>query len=312
MRKDVRASAIGLVLALALIGAAGVAQAQAIANDATDVSVEHPLYPAGAGPVVAVDAGHNNHHTLDGRYAPFGAVLKNDGYRLVSLPGRFDKAALAPVRVLVIANPLAASNVGNWKLPTPSAFDEHEIKVVQTWVREGGSLFLIADHMPFAGAAGDLALAFGFQFENAYAFKGDSGSPEIFSRATNTLADSEITRGGAPGRGVDEVQTFVGSSFRGPPAALPIMSLDEGWTLFFPSQAGKFDSAPQRPTTRDDLRGAALVYGKGRVVVVSEAALFTNQIVKGAPVGFGLPSAKQDKQLLLNIVAWLSRAPGKD
>lgn len=310
MRRNVLA--VGFSLIFALIGAAGPAASQAVANNDTDVSVDRPLYPAGAGPLVAVDEGHNNYHTLEGRYAPFGAVLRNDGYRLVSLTGRFDAAALNPVRVLVIANALAPSNAGNgnWKLPTPSAFSAEEIKVLQAWVRGGGALFLIADHMPFAGAAGELGRAFGFRFDNVYAVKGD-GKPEIFSRAAGTLSDNAVTRGGGERPAVDEVQTFMGSSFRAPRAAIPIMSLDEGWTLRYPTVAGKFDAETrQRAATRDDLRAAALNYGKGRVVVVGEAAVFTNQLVNGQTYGFGRPSARQNKQFLLNVVEWLSHAPG--
>jgi len=311
MRRDVRLLAVGFALALALTGASGGAAAQAVADNDADVSVDKPLHPVGAGPIVAIDEGHHNYHTLAGRYAPFGAVLRNDGYRLVSLRGRVDPAALGPVRVLVVANALAASNVGNWKVPTPSAFSKEEIEALQAWVRGGGALFLIADHMPFAGAADDLGRAFGFQFDNVYAVRGDGRSPEIFSRATDTLFDNVVTRGGGRSPAVDEVQSFNGSSFRAPPTAMPIMRLDEGWMLLYPTEAGQFEAAtPRRAAMRDDLRGAALAYGKGRVVVVSEAAMFTNQLVQGRPYGFGRPSARQDKQLLLNIVEWLSQAPG--
>ena len=38
------------------------------------------------------------------------------------------------------------------------------MKAVRDWVKGGGSLLLIADHMPFPGAAGTLASAFGVRF----------------------------------------------------------------------------------------------------------------------------------------------------
>jgi hypothetical protein len=37
-----------------------------------------------------------------------------------------------------------------------------EMKLIKKWVKKGGSLFLIADHMPMAGAASELASVFGF------------------------------------------------------------------------------------------------------------------------------------------------------
>jgi hypothetical protein len=311
MRSCTRQFVLRAAAGLAVSALANPAFAQAVANNQTDVSIAHPAYAAGAGPVVALDEGHHNYHTLEGRYAPFAAVLRNDGFRLVSLAGRFDAAALAKIRVLVIANPLAASNVDHWMLPTPSAFDAAEIQAVKAWVRGGGALFLIADHLPFAGAATDLAAAFGFRFDNCYAAKGDGKPPEIFSRQAGTLADNAITRGAGRGPEVTEAQSFTGSAFRAPAGAMPIMTLDEDWTLLFPTESGKFDAkTPNRRATRADLRGAALVFGKGRIVVVSEAAMFTNQLINGAPYGFGQPSARQDKQLLINIVEWLARAPG--
>ncbi|MGR4862318.1 hypothetical protein [Caulobacter sp. LARHSG274] len=115
--------------------------AQAIVNPETDVSVTHPAYRTETGPVVAIDEGHNNYHTLEGRYAPFGAVLKNDGFRVVPSAGRFEPGVLADMDVLVISNPLASSNVDAWELPTPSAFDSAEIEAVRTWVQGGGPCF---------------------------------------------------------------------------------------------------------------------------------------------------------------------------
>ncbi|MGB0915797.1 MAG: hypothetical protein ACPGVI_06975, partial [Crocinitomicaceae bacterium] len=41
---------------------------------------------------------------------------------------------------------------------------KEEITFIKNWVKKGGKLVLIADHMPFAGAANDLAKAFGFEF----------------------------------------------------------------------------------------------------------------------------------------------------
>ncbi|WP_374570766.1 DUF4350 domain-containing protein [Phenylobacterium sp.] len=260
--------------------------------------------------MVAIDAAHHNFHTADGRYAPFATVLRNDGFRVVSLDETITRASLAPVQVLVIANALDASNVKSWKLPTPSAFTDEEVETLRQWVSEGGSVLVIADHMPFAGAIQKLAAAFGFAFDNDYAAKGDGSAPEVFSRSAGTLPENEITRGTRGGAGVTEVQTFIGSSFRAPAGAIPLMLMDDGWTLFEPSAAGKFnETTPRRAATSQDLRGAALAFGEGRVVVISEAAFLTNQIVNGAPYGFGLPTAAQDKQFLLNVVEWLGRAP---
>jgi hypothetical protein len=60
------------------------------------------------------------------------------------------------------------------------------------------------------------------------------------------------------------------------------------------------------------MRLAGLNIGRGRVVVAGEAAMFTSQIVKAAPLGFG---ARDNKRLLLNVAEWLAApvpaSPGK-
>lgn len=301
---------IALIVVLTGASSFSAAVAEQLADMSGDLSVAAPKYGRGEGPVVAIDAAHHNFHTAEGRYAPFASVLRNDGFKVVSLDKTIAAASLASVQVLVIANALDASNVKSWKLPTPSAFTDEEVETLRQWVSGGGSVLIIADHMPFAGAAQKLAAAFGFTFDNDYAAKGDGSAPEVFSRSAGTLPENAITRGTRGGAGVTEVQTFIGSSFRAPPGATPLMLMDDGWTLFEPSAAGKFDEeTPRRPATSQDLRGAALAYGKGRVVVISEAAFLTNQIVNGAPYGFGLATAAQDKQFLLNVVEWLGRAP---
>lgn len=59
-------------------------------------------------------------------------------------------------------------------------------------------------------------------------------------------------------------------------------------------------------------QGAILSAGKGRVAVFGEAAMFTAQIalVNNQPAGMNSPSAKQNHQLLLNIMHWLTRVDG--
>ncbi|HAW81680.1 MAG TPA: hypothetical protein DCX27_19455, partial [Balneola sp.] len=75
-----------------------------------------------------------------------------------------NREVLLSCDIYAIINPLHKSNLGNWVLPNPSAFTEQEIKEINQWVNQGGRLFLVADHMPFGGAAYDLAHSFGFEF----------------------------------------------------------------------------------------------------------------------------------------------------
>lgn len=54
-------------------------------------------------------------------------------------------------------------------------------------------------------------------------------------------------------------------------------------------------------------QGACLPYGKGRVVVMGEAAMFSAQLAgpNRNMVGMNAPEAGQNAQFLLNIMHWL-------
>jgi len=148
----------------------GSAQAQQMGDPDFNPRIDNPAYPAGKGPKVLIDGAHNNFHRAAGRYKPFAELLRKDGYRVISSEGKFTPNSLRSGNILVIANALHKSNVKSWTLPTPSAFTKKEISAVERWVRDGGALLLIADHMPFPGAAKDLAGVFGFSFNNGFAF----------------------------------------------------------------------------------------------------------------------------------------------
>ena len=143
--------------------------AQQTADTLFNPVIRHPAYPRGEGPIVLVDEAHHNFHTLGGGYRAFGRVLQCDGYIVKPSSTPFDKASLQEADILVVSNALHERNVEDWSRPTPSAFTQEEITAVSEWVESGGSLFLIADHMPFPGATEDLAAVFGFRLNNGFA-----------------------------------------------------------------------------------------------------------------------------------------------
>jgi hypothetical protein len=285
-----------LFLAL-LLAVTSPAFAQQAADPAADVSVPNPTFPAGSGPVVAIDAAHRNFHTADGRYAPVAALLRNDGYKVVANAAAITAEALVSVDVLVIAN-------------AASAVTSPEVAAVKAWVGKGGALLLIADHMPFPAAVDELASAFGFRFENAFALQPNMQDPEIFSTEAGDLAANEMSQGRGASAPVTKIRTFAGSSFRAPAEAVPILKLGRRWNVLRPEQPWVFTpQTPARPATSEDLRAAALQLGRGRIVVVGEAAMFSAQVAaNGEKVGFTSPGAEQNKQFLLNLVHWLGAA----
>ncbi len=270
-----------------------------------------PAFAAGRGPVVAVDAAHHNFHTIDGRYAPFAALLRRDGYRVVSLDAPFTDAALAPVRLLVVANALAAANETSWVNPVLPAFTPAEVASVRHWVEGGGALLLIADHMPFGGAAATLGEAFGFRLANGFALDSAGGDLAPFTRAAGTLGDHLVTLGRTPGERVEQVQTFTGQAFPLPAGATALLRLPAGSRQLFPDTAWAFSATTRVEPAEGLAQGAVLEVGRGRVAVFGEAAMFSAQLAGSArrPVGMNAPAAAGNVVLLRNLVRWLTTVP---
>ena len=297
--------ALGVIVGLCVCEPAS---AQQVADTLFVPQVGKPLHAAGKGPVVLIDEAHHNFHTAEGRYLAFARVMRADGYVVRPNRDRFTRAGLEQGRILVIANALAAENTEEWVLPTPSAFDSSEIAAVKAWVHDGGALFLIADHMPFPGAAEDLARAFGIYMGNGFAtIDGTDEGRITFSRAAGTLADHPITRGRQASERVDQVVTFMGQAFRATGAAAPLLTLDERIVLLMPVVAWQFSKLTPGMWAAGMQQGAVLQHGKGRVAVFGEAAMFTAQVTgpSRSPMGMNDPVARQNAQFLLNVVHWL-------
>jgi hypothetical protein len=225
----------------------------------------------------------------------------------------FSAKSLKGVEVLVISNALNKHNVEDWSPPNPSAFTKDEIAALHSWVEKGGSLFLIADHMPFAGAASDLAKAFGVEFSNGYATAGHwkGGSPDTFDYETG-LKESIITRGRADGEKVTKVVTFTGSAFKVPKEATPVLVFGAKSESRERKAGRQAKPEIQEVPIEGWCQGAIMKVGKGRVAVFGEAAMFSAQLAgpKQEPMGMNAPQAEQNHQLLLNVMHWLSRAEG--
>jgi hypothetical protein len=282
-------------------------------------------FPVLCGPVVVLDEAHNNYHTLSGRYRPFGEFLRGNGFVARTSSAALTAAALAGVDVLVISNALNVQNVTIWSLPTPSAFTTEEIAGVKTWVEGGGALFLIADHMPFPGAAEELAAAFGVKFRNGFAFdtrqlqspKPCLREPEIqiFRRSDGSLRAHPLTNGRNASERVDSVATFTGQAFEPTASSEPLLVFGSTAVQLFPTTAWEFSAST--PVGVDGWPQASVrEMGSGRAAFFGEAAMFSAQTCFGGaglgavPMGMNSPLAEQNGQLLLNVLRWLMRELG--
>jgi len=300
----------------ALLLTAAPAAAQQVVDPDFRPSVERPAY-AGEGPVVMIDGAHHNFHTVDGQYAPFAALLRADGYRVRGGTAPFTAEGLAGTDVLVIAN---AGAVGPDH--AEPIFTEAETAAVETWVRGGGRLLLIADHAPFGAAAEALAARFGVRMGTGYAF-----APMPNGVSTNLVYPAEafdehpIITGRSADERVGSVTAFTGQSLAGP----------EGATVLLPMTVGAREAADlptlQRISERIEsgepanaviaelsdpalpAQALAFAHGEGRVVVLGEAGMLSAQRVRfpdGREVRFGMNVAPGNARFGLNILHWLT------
>lgn len=297
----------------ALLALASAAAAQQMADPDFRPTVARPAF-VGQGPVVLIDEAHQNFHTADGRYEPFARLLRADGFDVRPSRALLTEAALKGARVLVIAN---AGERHQGAAADPSAFTAEEAAALRRWVEGGGSLLLIADHAPFGAAAASLARAFGVGMGQGWVYepRGPTVTSQLdFSRAAGGLADHPVTRGRDGTEAVQTIRAFTGQSLTVPPGATNLMILsaqarEAADTKALNAAATGRTSAPRANASQ----GLAMTLGRGRVVVLGEAAMLSAQVVKfpdGRPtfaVGMNVPGY-DNQQFALNLMRWLSGA----
>lgn len=257
---------------------------------------------------VYIDEAHNNFHTKNNRFKPFANVLSKAGYTVKGFTQKFSAESLQKVKVLVISNALVEGARGPFVIPTPNAFTKEEIKAVSGWVKNGGALFLIADHMPFAGASEKLAKAFGFTFYDSFLFDKNRGGILDFSKENNLLANNFLTQKSRGFYDVSLVKTYTGQAFKIPNKAKSILKLNENYIVHLPDTMWRFSEKTKRFSAKGLSQGAIVNYKKGKVAVFGEAAMFTAQLAgaKQFKVGMNAKGAEDNHKLLLNIMRWLA------
>lgn len=298
------------LIAVAFLAVSAVAQQ--VSDTAFAPPVPSPMYKTGSGPVVLIDEAHFNFHTAEGRYQPFAALLRRDGYDLRVSKSAFSKSSLKGGRILVIANALSKKNETGWTLPTPVAFTAREVTSVRDWVKNGGSLLLIVDHMPFPGAAENIAKAFGITFSNGYAIDPNVLGPMVFKLADGSLKANPILNGRNDTEKVDAVATFTGSAFRAVGDVRSLLIFGSSVVSAMTTTAGQITPETPRISVKGWYQGAVMRVGRGRVAVFGEAAMFSAQLAgqNKSPVGMNAPIAAKNAQFLLNVMHWLSGTLG--
>lgn len=261
-------------------------------------------------PRVLFDEAHYNAETTNGRYKPFADLLFSDGYHIVVNRNPFTKASLQSFKILVIVNPLGSEDSDDVGANGP-AFTAEECDAVANWIRGGGSLLLVADPDPFAAATQVLAQRLEVEMNRgpttdpASADK-ESNEPSndpgliVYSRENHLLAAHAITNGRSETERLNRVMTFMGQSLKGPAGSDAFLKLADT-AVDNTGPLGKGGSAAGRA------QGIAFRLGKGRVVVLGDAAMLSAQVTGSDNRPFGMNTPDSDnKQLALNIMHWLS------
>jgi len=283
-----------------------VIHAQQVADPNFDAKVAHPAY-AKNGPKVLFDEAHNNFHTAGGRYKPFADLITNDGYQVMPNKQKFSAETLRGYDILLISNALGAPRMNMPDAGNP-AFAEAECDAVRDWVRAGGSLLLIADHAPMGAANQILAKRFSVDMSKMFTidsqnYEKESNNPGfiIYTRASGRLADHAITRGRNDSERINKIVTFTGQSLKGPADSVAFLKLGDSAEDAMPGVNPNPVSAAGRA------QGLTMSFGKGRVVVLGEAAMLSAQLGGPNQMPFGMNRPGIDnRQLALNIVHWLS------
>lgn len=294
------------------------------------VAVEQPTYKKGAGPRVLIDEAHFNYLIIDDGFKGFADLMVADGVGVTPLRETVSAKNLAETDILVICNALnernalEKKNINKWKLPAPEALTSEEIKAISEWVYAGGSLLLIADHMPFPSAIEKLANAFGVVMQDNFAFSADftykPGDMNLIKFQQqpptpngNRLRRHPVVEGGIEGQRIPFIVTFTGSAFRMKPGVpySPILELGEGTRLAWPSDHADISERTPFSAGVGLLQGAILRVGSGKVAVFGEASMFTVNYAESAnnyPLGFHNSEAPYNKQFVLNLMHWLGQS----
>lgn len=267
----------------------------------------NPAYPKGKGPVVLVDEAHNNFHTAVTTYLPFARLLTEDGYVVKRGLNKILSPLSDDVRIYVIADAQPPN-----KKTDPPTFDLKEIRILTEWTKNGGSLFIITDHMPDPGAVAELAAAFGIEVNNGYAFTGPPPGPAeplLFQKKDGTLIEHPLTSAGLAGKAIERIATFAGSAFKASPEFEPLLIFGRGVRTWNPMEHWKFPPGTPNEDISGWFQGGVREFGQGRIAFFSEAAMFTAQVFDGGRVKVGMnhPKGADNARFLLNIIHWLSK-----
>lgn len=286
----------------------GSASAQQVADNDFEFEIDAPYFSE-KHPHILMDRFHSP-YVEQGSVQPLVKLLQADGAKVDYGDKAISTEVLAEVDIFVTVNPYRRNFEDFSIMEPPSAYNNIEISVIRQWVKDGGKLWIIADHQPFAGGAAKLAEAFGITFLNGYTLK------------TSMLPKRRGLIVYKPGYGlntnhsmfdlIDQTKLEYFSAFTGqaiipPDNSTPVLTIPNGYSAVFVRPT--FGLIPRSAFTLDVSgfsQGMSMVFGKGRVAAFGEAGGFTAQIANGKPFGFNERRGRNNPYLILATEHWLA------
>jgi len=289
-------------------------------KDSFSSESDQPNAMVDSSPVIVFDQGHHN-YGIDESDHVIEQFLSEHGYIVRKDTAPITRDGLQGVDIFHTSNALAAENVDHWALPTPSAFTPDEIGVLLRWVREGGSLLVAIEHMPFGGSYDALATALGLEVSNGFAVDetllGDYSPDNIshagdllFPRREGLLTDHPVINGQTPFGPIEHLATNTGSAFRLPANGLSLITFDSNVVSLEPDVSWKFDDDTARVNVAGWSQAGIIELGNGRVAIVGDNYLIS------APAYLEPPYVHEESneaergahnhQFTLNLYRWLS------
>ena len=281
-----------------------------------DTHTADPAYQS-EGPRVLFDEAHHNWHRAGGSYLPFVRLVESDGYRVAANSKRVTPDVLRPYAVYLVANAVGKNDQND-----APAFEESECDVIRDWVAAGGALLLITDHYPTGHAVEALASRFGVRQSKGEVSDSVEFDPAfeqthlVFSRKNGGIPRHAITEGRNPRERIDRVLTFTGQALHAGAPAFGFLRLSKTAVARSPKPTVDRSGGNVRVSVTYEnpvavpgwSQGLAFEYGKGRVVVLGEAAMLTARFsgYDGARIGMNTPGY-DNRQLALNVMRWLTR-----
>lgn len=273
----------------------------------------NPAFAIGSGPVITM-LSINNSYVEQGSMDPFASLAETDGFRVVRRQLDLATALADTSGILVIANPFLAEFQNFPAMTPPSAFSDEQIEAIQNWVKNGGSLLILADHAPFGGGSSKLAAKFGFEFLNGHAAetaRANAGYVRVyieFSPGNGLDENHPITNGQTGRKQVKRYFAFGGQSFIPPPDARQILTIPDGWSAIFTYRLNAELQTALRIDASGLAQGAIMEFGKGRVAVFGETGGFTGQVIDGTRnFGFNTKDGEENPEFILSTLRWLAR-----